>query len=111
MKHQVIEFLSDTDLDNLLEEANKIREQHWGKTITYSRKVFVPLTNMCRNTCSYCTFVKDPDSSVSDLLKSHEASVLGFVRYELGEGIPSDCRWVAGAGVKGRATLYETVSP
>ena len=68
MKHQVIEFLSDTDLDNLLEEANKIREQHWGKTITYSRKVFVPLTNMCRNTCSYCPFVKGPDSDEATIL-------------------------------------------
>ena len=35
-------------------------------------------------------FVKDPDSSVSDLLKSHDASVLGFVRYELGEGIEKE---------------------
>jgi FO synthase len=49
-------------LSQLCLEASKVREQHWGKTVTYSRKVFVPLTNMCRDTCSYCTFVKHPDS-------------------------------------------------
>ena len=30
--------------------------------VTYSRKVFIPLTNLCRNRCSYCTFAKQPDS-------------------------------------------------
>ena len=94
MKHQVIEFLSDTDLDNLLEESNKIREQHWGKTITYSRKVFVPLTNMCRNTCSYCTFVKDPDSDeatiltkdqVIDIIKEGQKQGCKEVLFSLGE--------------------------
>ena len=94
MKHQVIEFLSDTDLDSLLEEANKIRDLHWGKTITYSRKVFVPLTNMCRNTCSYCTFVKSPDSDeatilskdqVIDIIKKGQKKGCKEVLFSLGE--------------------------
>lgn len=42
-------------------QACAIRDAHWGKTITYSRKVFAPLTTMCRDTCGYCTFVKHPD--------------------------------------------------
>ena len=49
-------------LTQLCQSAAAVREQHWGKRITYSRKVFVPLTNMCRDTCTYCTFVKHPDS-------------------------------------------------
>lgn len=47
-------------LDELLSQACRIRDAHWGRTVTYSRKVFVPLTNMCRDTCGYCTFVKHP---------------------------------------------------
>ena len=43
-------------------EAAAVRDRAWGKTITYSRKVFVPLTNMCRDTCGYCVFVKHPSS-------------------------------------------------
>jgi len=50
------------DLFALCEQASAIRDHHWGNTLTYSRKVFIPLTNMCRDQCGYCTFVKAPDS-------------------------------------------------
>ena len=56
-----IDFKAES-LTTLMVQAARIRDGHWGKTVTYSRKVFVPLTNMCRDTCGYCTFVKHPDS-------------------------------------------------
>mgnify|MGYP000251660201 FL=1 len=48
------------DTTALLSAAAAIRDRFWGSNVTYSRKVFVPLTNMCRDTCGYCTFVKHP---------------------------------------------------
>ncbi len=36
------------------------RDRAWGRTITFSPKVFLPLTNLCRNRCGYCTFRKTP---------------------------------------------------
>jgi 7,8-didemethyl-8-hydroxy-5-deazariboflavin synthase CofG subunit len=50
---------SCTDL--LLDVAGAIRDAHWGSTVTYSPKVFLPVTNLCRDRCTYCTFRKDPD--------------------------------------------------
>jgi len=44
----------------LLAEARRLRDEGHGRTISYSRKVFVPITTMCRDTCTYCTFVKPP---------------------------------------------------
>jgi 7,8-didemethyl-8-hydroxy-5-deazariboflavin synthase CofG subunit len=44
----------------LLAEAGRLRDEGRGRTITYSRKVFIPLTTLCRDTCSYCTFAKPP---------------------------------------------------
>jgi len=44
----------------LMLAASQIRDQHKGNTITYSRKVFIPLTNLCRDICGYCTFVRQP---------------------------------------------------
>ncbi|GIW39898.1 MAG: hypothetical protein KatS3mg076_0475 [Candidatus Binatia bacterium] len=44
----------------LLTTARLLRDRHKGRTITYSPKVFLPLTNLCRDYCSYCTFRKDP---------------------------------------------------
>ena len=55
------------DTTELLSRAAAVRDRFWGDNVTYSRKVFVPLTNMCRDTCGYCTFVKhpsDPDARI-----------------------------------------------
>ncbi len=48
------------DVDGLFSEARRLRDDGRGRTVSYSRKVFVPLTTMCRDTCAYCTFVKPP---------------------------------------------------
>lgn len=40
--------------------ASHLRNEGHGRTVTYSRKVFVPITTLCRDTCTYCTFVKPP---------------------------------------------------
>lgn len=57
-----------SELSTLLSRAAAIRDAHWGRVITYSRKVFVPLTNMCRNTCTYCAFVKAPGSDAARIM-------------------------------------------
>jgi 7,8-didemethyl-8-hydroxy-5-deazariboflavin synthase CofG subunit len=48
------------ELLNLLKEAGAIRDARTGPVITYSRKVFIPLTNLCRDRCGYCTFAREP---------------------------------------------------
>lgn len=45
----------------LFAAAGALRDRHWGRTLTYSPKVFLPITNLCRDRCTYCTFRKDPD--------------------------------------------------
>ena len=44
----------------LFAEAGRLRDEGHGRTVTYSRKVFVPLTTLCRDRCTYCTFAKPP---------------------------------------------------
>src|SRR6266566_2629035 len=45
----------------LLATASALRDRAWGRTVTFSPKVFLPVTNLCRDRCTYCTFRKDPD--------------------------------------------------
>jgi len=45
---------------NLMALASDLRRLGHGSTVTYSRKVFVPLTMLCRDHCHYCTFAKPP---------------------------------------------------
>jgi 7,8-didemethyl-8-hydroxy-5-deazariboflavin synthase CofG subunit len=49
-----------SELPALLYAASVLRERHKGRHVSYSRKVFIPLTNICRDRCGYCTFRKDP---------------------------------------------------
>lgn len=44
----------------LFDHARSLRDSGRGRTVTYSRKVFIPLTTLCRDRCTYCTFAKPP---------------------------------------------------
>jgi 7,8-didemethyl-8-hydroxy-5-deazariboflavin synthase CofG subunit len=50
----------DEELPFLLQAAQRARARFKPGIITYSRKVFIPLTNLCRDYCGYCTFRRDP---------------------------------------------------
>jgi FO synthase len=52
--------LLDLPLDELLRRARAIRDRAHGTRVTYSPKVFIPLTMLCRDKCGYCTFAKAP---------------------------------------------------
>ena len=48
------------DTDALMEAARGVRDRRSGGIVTYSPKVFIPLTELCRDVCRYCTFAKTP---------------------------------------------------
>ncbi|HYP27650.1 MAG TPA: 7,8-didemethyl-8-hydroxy-5-deazariboflavin synthase CofG [Blastocatellia bacterium] len=48
------------ELESLMRVAARLRDRLKGRVVTYSKKVFIPLTNLCRDYCGYCTFRKDP---------------------------------------------------
>src|SRR5438093_7965618 len=50
----------DDQLEELMAIASRVRDLGHGLTVTYSRKVFIPLTMLCRDHCHYCTFAKPP---------------------------------------------------
>jgi 7,8-didemethyl-8-hydroxy-5-deazariboflavin synthase CofG subunit len=53
-------LLSTLDTEALCEAARGRRDRIWGKTLTCSPKVFLPITNLCRNRCDYCSFRRSP---------------------------------------------------
>jgi FO synthase len=52
--------LIGTSLEELSAEARRVRERAFGTLVTYSPKVFIPLTTLCRDVCGYCTFARPP---------------------------------------------------
>lgn len=56
----ILRSLTGTPLVELMAEAEKATLGHFGPVVTYSRKVFIPLTRLCRDVCHYCTFATTP---------------------------------------------------
>ena len=52
--------LLGADLADLVAAASAVRDRAHGSRVTYSPKVFIPLTMLCRDRCGYCTFAKAP---------------------------------------------------
>jgi 7,8-didemethyl-8-hydroxy-5-deazariboflavin synthase CofG subunit len=63
-------------LPNLLAAATRLRAQGKGTTITFSKKVFIPLTTLCRDYCGYCTFRKDPGQPGAHFMTPDEVLAL-----------------------------------
>ena len=66
-------FLSDyTDTAALSSIASDLRDRGFNNVVTYSRKVFIPLTHLCRDVCHYCTFAKVPRKVVAPYMSIEE---------------------------------------
>ena len=74
--------------DVLMARARSIRDRHYGPRVTYSPKVFIPVTRLCRDVCHYCTFAKTP-SQLSTLYLDME-QIIATVQ----EGARAGCREV-----------------
>lgn len=61
--------VNGNDVLQLMVDANSLRETN---TITFSKNVFLPLTNICRNNCGYCTFRRDPEAPDATLIMPPE---------------------------------------
>ncbi len=99
------------ELGSIQERARRIRDERHGRRVTFSPKVFVPLTMLCRDRCGYCTFAKAPARLASPYLSLEQ--VLAIARagreagchealFTLGEApedrYPAAASWLAGHG-------------
>ncbi len=57
---QALALAGAEDTGALMQVAATLRDSGFGNVITYSRKVFIPLTHLCRDVCHYCTFARTP---------------------------------------------------
>ena len=68
--------LPDEGLPDLLAAASSLRDRGRGRRISFSKKVFVPLTTLCRDYCGYCTFRKDPGEPGAHTMTEEEVVAL-----------------------------------
>jgi FO synthase len=73
-----------TELAEIMAAASRLRDRAHGRTVTYSRKVFIPLTNLCRQKCGYCTFARGPRDPIAHTMSPDE--VLAVARQGARQG-------------------------
>ncbi len=112
LAYQLGRSLGDATLrEPVLEGAFESKCRAKGSVITVSRNVFIPLTNLCRNRCTYCTFAKLPDSAeaksysvedVADVVRGGVATGCTEALLCLGDkpevAYSSHREWLAGQG-------------
>ncbi len=75
---------TDDDLPALLSSARAARDNFKSGIITYSRKVFLPLTNLCRDYCGYCAFRRDPGQAGAHTMTPEEVLAVARAGEKLG---------------------------
>lgn len=83
---EVLSLLETLELPALMAVASELRDRAHGSIVSYSRKVFIPLTQLCRNSCHYCTFAHPPRRGARVFLSVEE--VLAIAR----AGVAAGCR-------------------
>lgn len=71
-REEAYALMHSSNAEQLSELANRIRKIKKGNITTYSRKVFIPLTNLCRDTCSYCTYKREPSDPKAVMMKPEQ---------------------------------------
>jgi FO synthase len=77
-------FLIEAPLAELTAAARVIRDRQHGALVTYSRKVFIPLTQLCRDVCHYCTFAKSPKEVAAAYMSVEEVVAVALQGAKLG---------------------------
>ncbi|MBZ5721117.1 MAG: 7,8-didemethyl-8-hydroxy-5-deazariboflavin synthase CofG [Acidobacteriia bacterium] len=75
---------ADEELPALLAAASEAKQRFKPGIITYSRKVFLPLTNLCRDYCGYCTFRRDPGQAGAHTMTPEEVLQVARTGEKLG---------------------------
>ena len=88
-KEKILQILESTD-NQIIDFMNKASKYRENNLITYSKNIFIPLTEICRNDCGYCNFKKTPDDPSAIILKTKEevlASLKEAERYGCSEAL------------------------
>ena len=75
-REEALLLASGPRLGDLLSAASEVRLRGKGNVVSFSKKVFIPVTTLCRDYCSYCTFRKDPGQAGAHFMTPEEIVAL-----------------------------------
>jgi len=81
---QVFALLDGDELQSMMAVATELRDRGHGAVVSYSRKVFIPLTQLCRDSCHYCTFAHPPRRGARAYLSAEDVLAIARAGTEAG---------------------------
>jgi FO synthase len=84
LSNQEAHQLASVELPGMLEAAREARVRGWGHVVTYSPKVFIPVTKLCRDVCHYCTFAQPPQRGERAYMTADEVLRVAHPAAEVG---------------------------
>ncbi|SIR59585.1 FO synthase subunit 1 /FO synthase subunit 2 [Aromatoleum tolulyticum] len=113
---EALALATQTDTGRLMAEARKVRDRGFRNLVTWSRKVFIPLTQLCRDVCHYCAFAGTPKSvgqaylPVESVLATvREAAALGCKEALFTLGEKPELRWQEARDALARLGFASTI--
>ena len=83
---EVLALAACDDLSGLTQAAAALRDAGHETSISFSRKVFIPLTQLCRDVCHYCTFAQQPNAGKQAYLREEQVLAIACA------GVAAGCR-------------------
>ena len=115
-EEEVLEFSKNAPKQMIFDAASKIRDKRKGKAVSFSKKAFFNIINMCRDTCSYCTYKAEPNDTKLSLMDKKTVRELAVLakKYNCTEALfvtgerpeqkyPEAKKWLASQGFSSTA--------
>ena len=115
-EEEVLELSKNAPKQMIFDAASKIRDKRKGKAVSFSKKAFFNIINMCRDTCSYCTYKAEPNDAKLSLMDKKTVRELAVLakKYNCTEALfvtgerpeqkyPEAKKWLASQGFSSTA--------
>tara|TARA_Y100001960_G_scaffold25802_1_gene22790 strand:- start:551 stop:1714 length:1164 start_codon:yes stop_codon:yes gene_type:complete len=113
---EILELSKNAPKQMIFDAASKIRDKRKGKAVSFSKKAFFNIINMCRDTCSYCTYKAEPNDAKLSLMDKKTVRELAVLakKYNCTEALfvtgerpeqkyPEAKKWLASQGFSSTA--------
>lgn len=115
-EEEILELSKNAPKQMIFDAASKIRDKRKGKAVSFSKKAFFNIINMCRDTCSYCTYKAEPNDTKLSLMDKKTVRELAVLakKYNCTEALfvtgerpeqkyPEAKKWLASQGFSSTA--------
>ena len=78
-KNEILQLAKNAPKEIIFDTASKLRDKRKGKNISFSKKAFFNIINLCRDTCSYCTYKAEPNDTKLSLMNKQTVKELAIL--------------------------------